>query len=390
MAHVERENVADPVVIQMVAGDLRLRGRAGDRLVIDGDNAHVEQIGDRQPYLVSCAGDARIAVPDEVKVSVQQVGGDARITDLGADIDVQAVGGDLSMRNVQGIQVKAVGGDLRIKHADGNVTVETVGADATIREVDGALWIAAVGADLYVRNVEGSCVVERVGSDLVLSLDFAPDREYRFSAGADVFCRVKPDTNATFVLPADTELQIGVDAAEETQDDGQRRVTLGDGSATVHIIAATTLNLVGEEEEYEDYMVDFGAQIGEELEARLSTLEEKLSQRLDGLDERIQAKTIRLTEQAEKIAERARQQAERAAERAQRQAERAMRNMDRQMKKKRGTGARHGHLGTPPGGPSPRPSEPVTEQERLLILKMVQENKISIEEAERLLAALDS
>jgi hypothetical protein len=60
------------------------------------------------------------------------------------------------------------------------------------------------------------------------------------------------------------------------------------------------------------------------------------------------------------------------------------------MKKKRGTGARHGHLGTPPGGPSPRPSEPVTEQERLLILKMVQENKISIEEAERLLAALDS
>jgi hypothetical protein len=390
MARMEKENVAVPIVIQTVAGDLRLRGRAGDRLVIDGDGADVEQIAEGQAFVVSCTGDARISVPDEVKVSVQQVGGDAKITDLGADIDVQTVGGDLSMRNVQGIQVKAVGGDLRIKHAGGNVTVEAVGSDATIREVDGAVWVAAVGADLYVRNVEGSCVVERVGSDLVLSLDFAPGRDYRFSAGGDVFCRVKPDTNVTFVLPADTELQVGLDAhAEEKEDGDQRIVILGDGSASVHINAANTLNLVGEEED-EDYMIDFGAQIGEELEARLSTLEEKLSQHLDGLDERIQARTVYITEKAERLAERARQQAERAAERAQRQAERAMRNMDRQMKKKRG-GARSAFtFGAPPSSPPTRPSEPVTEQERMMILKMVQENKISIEEAERLLAALDS
>jgi hypothetical protein len=391
MARIEKDNVAVPVVIQMVAGDLRLRGRAGDRLIIDGDDARVEQIGEGQPYVVTGTGDARIAVPDKVKVSVQQVGGDARITDLGEDIDVQTVGGDLSMRNVQGIQVKAVGGDLRIKHADGNVTVEAVGSDATIREVDGGVWVAAVGSDLYVRNVEGSCVVERVGSDLVLSLDFAPGHEYRFSAGSDIFCRVRPDTNATFVLPPDTELAINVDTnAEEKDDGGQRTVTLGDGSATVHINGASTLNLVGEEEDYEDYMIDFGAQISEELEARLSTLEEKLGQHLEGLDERIQAKTVYITEKAEKIAERARQQAERAAERAQRQAERAMRSMDRQTKKKRRRMPGTFTMGTPASSPPPRPKEPVTEQERLLILQMVQENKISIEEAERLLAALDS
>jgi len=391
MARLEKENVTVPVVIQMVAGDLRLRGRAGDRLVIDGDGVHVEQAGEGQPYMINCAGDARIAVPEGVKVSVRQVGGDARITDLGADIDLQVVGGNLSIRNVQGIQVKSVGGDLRIKRASGHVTVEAVGSDATIREVDGAVWIATVGADLYVRDVEGSCVVERAGSDLVLSLDFAPGREYRFSAGGDIFCRIKPGANVTFVLPADAELQVDVDAdVKEEETDGQRTVTLGDGSATVHITHAGTLTLVGEEEDYEDYMVDFGAQISEELEARLSTLEEKLSQHLDGLDERIQARTIYITEKAEKLAEHARQQAERAAERAQRQAERAMRNMDRQMKKKRGTGVRSVPLGTPPGGPPPRPSEPVTEQERLLILKMVQDKTITIEEAERLLAALDS
>jgi hypothetical protein len=37
-----------------------------------------------------------------------------------------------------------------------------------------------------------------------------------------------------------------------------------------------------------------------------------------------------------------------------------------------------------------RKSDPVSEQERLMILQMVRDNKISIEEAERLLSALDS
>jgi hypothetical protein len=40
--------------------------------------------------------------------------------------------------------------------------------------------------------------------------------------------------------------------------------------------------------------------------------------------------------------------------------------------------------------PPPSPREPVTEQERLMILKMVQDGKITIEEAERLLSALES
>ena len=47
--------------------------------------------------------------------------------------------------------------------------------------------------------------------------------------------------------------------------------------------------------------------------------------------------------------------------------------------------------GFPPEPPKPPrpPVEPVSEEERLVILRMVQENKISIEEAERLLAALE-
>jgi hypothetical protein len=377
----EQDGVDVPIVIQGIGGDLRLRGRPGSWLIVDGDNPQVQQIGEDQPFIVRCAGDARITVPEAVNVSVQQVAGDAKITDITGQVDIKTVGSDLVIRNVKDVQVKMVGGDLRIKRADGNVTVETVGSDATIREIGGAVWVATVGSDLYMRNVGGSCVAERVGSDLVLSIDFLPEREYRFSAGSNVLCRVQPDANVRFVLPPEVDVQLDV-AAEVTTDDDRQNVTLGDGSIPVHIVQANTLRLVGEEE---DYMLSLGVQIEEELDARMSSLEEKLSQHLAhlaGLDDRFQAKAEQFASQAEKFARRAEREAERAAEQIRRGFERQT------IKRKREAGPRRMRF-TVDSNAASRSSEPISEQERLMILQMVRDNKISIEEAERLLAALD-
>ena len=379
MTRIERENVLVPVIIQAIGGDLRLKGRSGDLLVVDGENVSVEQLGEGQPYVVRAGGDARMIVPNTVAVSLQQVGGDAKLTDVDAALDIQRVGGDLTVRNVQDVHIKTVGGDLRVKRASGSVVIDTIGADATIRDVDGAAQVTRVGADLYLRNIGGHCIVETVGSDLVLNLEFMPDREYRFSAGSDILCRVRPDTNATFLLPADAALRLDVEADVDEDDAGQQVVTLGEGGPVIVIGEAESLQLVGEEE---DYMADFGAQIEEEVEARLSTLEEQLSRQLEGLDERILAKTQHIATKAEKLAAHAQRQAERAAERALRSVQR------RSGRHREPIMSRRGGFGV--DAPSRAPKEPITEQERLMILQMVQENKISIEEAERLLAALDS
>jgi hypothetical protein len=373
MTRVEYENV-DVAVIMHVGGSLRLKGQRGDSLTVDGDAAYVEQLGEGQPYVVNCSSDCTMVVPSDVPISVQSVGGGAKLTDMDATVDVQSVGGDLTLRSMAGIRAKSIGGDLRIKRADGDVTVESVGGDATIREVSGSVRVTSIGSDLYIRNVDGSCVVENVGSDLVLSLDFSPDQEYRFMAGSDVLCRIQPDTNVRFVLPLDVELRLDVPAEViEVEDEGQQIVTLGEGGPDIFIDRCATLRLVGEEE---DYMINLGIQIEEELEARLSTLEDTLNERLAGLDERIQAKAEHWASQAEKLAERAQRQAERTVERARR-------SLERKSPKRKTVGVvtRRDRLST---------TEPVTEQERLMILQMVQENQITIEEAERLLSALES
>lgn len=180
------------------------------------------------------------------------------------------------------------------------------------------------------------------------------------------------------------ELDVEAEAIEG-EAAGETIITVGDGAATVRLTAGNELRIIGEEE---DYVFNLGTQIEEELETRLSSLEAKLSQQFEGLDERIQANSERFAEQAARFAAQAARQAER-------QVERARRSLDRRKMKsrKRDFSGPHFSWGfpEPPKPPKPPrpPAEPVREEERLMILRMVQENKITIEEAERLLAALD-
>lgn len=379
MKRIEEVNVNAPVVVQAVSGDLILRGRDGNALMIDGDTPQLEYLGGSQPYLVRCNGDCRLLLPPKMSVVIQHVAGDARVADLDGMTEIQNIGGDLTVGHVRNVVIDNVGGNLRLKWADQDVRIKNIGGDATLREVCGNLTIGNVGADVYIRGVDGNCTVEHSGDDLVLNIAFHPDHEYRFGAGGDILCRIQPETDARFVLPPDMRYELDVEAnITETENGKQTVIVVGEGRATVTLTAGRELRLIGEAE---DYVFNLGAQIEEELEARLSSLEEKLSRQFEGLDERIQAHTEQFAEKAARF-----------ASRAERQAERARRSLERKMKsRKREFGGVRFTWGFPPEPPPPPrpPAEPVSEEERLMILRMVQDKKITIEEAERLLAALE-
>jgi hypothetical protein len=100
------------------------------------------------------------------------------------------------------------------------------------------------------------------------------------------------------------------------------------------------------------------------IESAMSQFETQMSQVQHDLEQRFG----KFDKQAEKAAERA----ARSAERAKRRAERAA-----------------GSWGFTVGRPPVPPAEPVTDQERLMILKMVEEGKITADQAAQLLSALE-
>jgi hypothetical protein len=182
-------------------------------------------------------------------------------------------------------------------------------------------------------------------------------------------------------------------------------IVLGAGEATLNLRAGNDITLAGLTfEELGDLLADMGvdfgadfgmraAEFGQQLAAQIESqvgavakqIDEKFAQFGSGeefaakLQERIAA-ALRKAE--EKVTEAMRNAEMRAKEAEQRAAE---------AERQRGRGGQW--AGTwqapPPPKPPKPPKPPVSEEERMMVLRMVSEGKLSVEEAEKLLAALN-
>jgi hypothetical protein len=170
----------------------------------------------------------------------------------------------------------------------------------------------------------------------------------------------------------------------QTTERSSRRIvgTLGEGKAELILRARGDLAISERgdtwgpavETEFESAMENWAQQ----FEAQMADMQRKLEERLANIP---YVDGEQVARRAQEAAERARRQAERATERARMRAERAGRKQEH-----RGHGTRW--TWSPPQPPKP-PAEPISDAERMAILKMVQDKKITADEAAKLLAALE-
>jgi hypothetical protein len=197
-------------------------------------------------------------------------------------------------------------------------------------------------------------------------LDPRGDGDYSVTAGDDILLVLPPNANATVTMQGD-EIEVQWPGVEEDPDATQRVVTLGNGSANILLSAGGDIRLTNQANAGES-AEEFGNFAG-------------LNFDWSGFGERI-------SRQVEQATSRAAKRAEEAARRAERHVERQARRWTGRVNFGPGPSWDFGPKGmpTPPGTSK---SEPVADEERMTILKMLQEKKITSEQAEQLLRALE-
>lgn len=391
------------ITIQQVGADLRVRGWSNDEIKIDGDVPRVKVEEDGKAVSISASGDCDVYVPERATLNIERVGADAKITEVFGDLSIGSVGANLDLRGVGNVTIGTVDADTLIRRVEGAVQIDRVGADATLHNIVGNVHINWIGSDAYLRDVEGGCVVGQVGADLILGLDFKPGNEYSFSAMADIVCRVGPKANVQFILHQDTTLVINTDERAQ-HDEENHRVLFGAGEAIVQLHSPGEVRLVDEDGDSEplfgnafEHMFDFDVERVFEETARATERARRDAERV----------SAQIQREVERAAEQMRRKAERTAEKAHREAEKMQRGKGKGFSfgwswgDKAPMGFRTPQPPMPPRPPMPpnapqaprAPSatvdEPVTDNERLTILRMVEAKQITVEEAERLLAALE-
>ena len=399
------------VTVHNVSGDLRVAGWDRSELMAKTDGDTLDVASGADPITIACYEDLILYIPRNTNLKVERVSGDASLqalqgpimlgpvsgdltmNDLGP-VTLEQVHGDASLRNVGAVNASNVSGDFVVRGAHGACVLDTVGGDASLRDVDGVATIQNVGSDLFVRNVRGS-VQANAGGDVALYVQPQPGQTYDVSAGSDIIVRLAPESNVKLHLSASSPESIQVDfpGVELPEDCSECHVVVGTetpGMPEMVLRSGSDLLVTSAADKWED-AAEFGKGMRDGFDWPLPPdFSERINRRVQAAMERANAHLEAANRRAEAAGQRASMKVEAAMRRAEAKARAA------EVRARRGAGHMHANINIgrwnwdlTPGSEPTEPNAPVSNDERLTILKMLQEKKITLEEAEKLLAALE-
>ncbi len=345
---------APTIEIKSVGGDLSLVGWEGEDILLKADDEALSVAQDGDQVSIACADDLSLRVPKNAKIFIERVAGGASIRGTMGDVELKEALDDLSIRDAAQITIETVRADFSLRGAKGNLSIRQAGASVAIRDVDGDITLDSVADDLALRGAKGN-IRANVGEDVVLYLNPQAGNSYAVHAGDDILLVMPPKTNATLTLNADS-ISVDWDGVDNDQDAASRVLTLGDGSAQIALNAGGDIRVSNRADAGES-AADFGnfagmgmdwSGFGEALSRQVTErINEKIQQKMEHVEEKIRGRG-----------------------------------------KTRFTSSSWGWK-VPSKGVAASPNPPATDEERLMILQMLQDKKISAEEAEKLLSALE-
>jgi hypothetical protein len=366
------------IIIQTIGGDLRVSGREGtqvEALAPEKGELKVEET--KSGLEISCRSGCLLYIPRGTRIEAGDIGGDGRFTDVLGEVLIRTIGGDLSIRRLSKTTLERVGGDAQIRELEGALMIDHIGGDAVIRDIRNDVHLRRVGGDLLLGGVSGS-LEALVGGDAVVDLRAEVGTQTVVQTGSDLSCRLIEDPSANVHVQAGGDLHLPV----SIEDDGSAQevdFTIGEGAAEIDLRAGGDLNLrYGTSDDAFD--TDFVGDILTEVDAKLAEMEARFNAMGAGM----------YTFEADRIGERVRRSVRHAQRRATHAARRAEERARRAHRKKLNM-----KFDMDSDWPDLRFADfsqiqpEVSDEERLTILRMVEDGKISVDEAEELLKALE-
>ena len=241
------EDISEAVVLARVNGDLsvvgtpelHVRSHTGSDVTLRSiGEVEIEAVGvdlsieDAQTVVIGTVGSSLDAENIAQALRVGTVGADCQVEGSShTEIAIANVGADITINGAATVQVGNVGASCEVSDVEGDVEIGFVGADVSINGVGGNLHIGGIGADAELSGLQGNVEVGSIGSDLRLQAAFAPDSTARLNVGGD----------ASIILPDEPNLSIqaavggDVNGSFVASGEGGSVVTLVYGSGAAHL-----------------------------------------------------------------------------------------------------------------------------------------------------------
>ncbi len=404
MTHILKLSKSDPLIHVKAYGSVQILG-------IEEPEVHCE-IGSPQlatlvekdnEVFVTANASCDLRVPVSSSIKIEKVMGSAKISEINNNIDIERAFGNLVLYDIESANVEKVGGNFSVRQAKSHVQVEKVAGNLTAEDVE-SFACEKVGGNCRIKNVANNLHLAKAGGKFVgqsirefagnskiggsftahsmhlggalqvggsiklRNVTFSGDPNLRAGGNIDVVFGKSQD-NTKFIMRSNAKIRIKTQDKDETRIKGTCDYQLGDGLMSVNMAAGGSIYLSDQLNGVEDVVGD----LSDEFNFEESAFSEMIRDRIDSATKMAEAKVksaeIRLEQIREKV------------------------------EKQRGFGldidfGEGGSSVRTPETPPPPVQRPAgkkgaTDEERLMILQMLQDKKISVEDAETLFRALE-
>lgn len=314
-------------------------------------------------------GDLVLKVPVQSRLEVTLVEGSLTIATVLGEISIQSVGGHLNLQTTGPVTCGNVSGHCKFTGGTGSLHIRNIGGNLKGGSAVGPLTVSNVGGNIKLLDV---LLVEKVhaGGNIKAKFPTSPN-ELEALAGGNIKLWVPVDANFNLEAHSGGE-KVVLQSGNETQrySTGRHRATVGAGGPLVRLHAGGNVYILNSGWE-EDLVAEDFVPAEEPAHDWTSNLIH------DRIERQVQAK-LRAAEA----------RASAASRRAEAKMEDALRKLDRfnlpnpeDFWPKAGSGIA--------AGAPPEPRSKVSDEERMIVLTMLSEKKITAEEANQLLDALN-
>jgi DUF4097 and DUF4098 domain-containing protein YvlB len=444
---VEVEALGGNLLIKQAGHIARRESIAGDARISDTSRLELEEVGgnlqvSNVPIVVidRIEGDAALSDIGE-RCQLGSVAGDLALHDTGP-VNIRQIRGDLVSKHTRRLEVAEVDGDCTITSEEDATKLGDVHGNLQARIEEGPLQVGQVRGDATIKGAPAGLELGSVRGNLTLQLEPTATNTYRANVAGDAVISFPTASNLTVQAVVKGDI-LGLGGAHSHRHSGVIHTVLGSGDARLELTVGGNLVVRGAGSVFSstwgphvgvfsEEMAQLGkdlAETGREIAAsfagtagmwagkRPGHRAEREAERAARQAERKGERAARHArhaapqldpEQLERIRRQAREAAEAGMARAQQAVEQALRQAGiagaraHEEARRAEQGLHESDIQPPPpqdaGLAGPATGQTVrldqgegksTDEERLAILRMLEEGRITPEEAEQLLAALD-
>ncbi len=405
MTHVLKFTIADPLVRVKAYGSVQIFGIEETEVRCDIKSPQLATlVKEDGEVFVTANASCDLHVPMGASIEIEKVMGSAKISTVQGKIEIAKIFGNLVLGDIVTAKVEKVGGNLSVRNAQGDVQVEKVAGNLTVEDVESFIC-EKVGGNCRVKNVLGNLDIQKAGGKFLCqsighlvggtkiggsftareiqmsgdlnvggrikltNVDFADDQSIRAGGSIDVTLYEMQKDLVFKLRSGDGKIRVQVQGDDIEHRGGTYEYQIGQGGNTVTLASGGHIFLTDQVDLQEEVVGDLSDQFEFEESAFSEMIRDRVESATKMADVKVKSAEIRL----EKIREKLEKQRGFGIDFDFGESEKSARTSEARATPVQRSSGKKG----------------ATDEERLMILQMLQEKKITVEEAETLFRALE-